>query len=219
MFNKILLHFREPVNALTHLLGVLLSVVALIVMIRRSLEAESVTMLAAFTIFGLSLILMYISSTLYHTVFQTEWIQKMRKFDHMMIYFLIAGTFTPIGLVGIGGNLGTILTIVMWSIAVIGIFSRLFFRGAPGWVTIGLYLAMGWAGLSVFPYLIDVLHVNALVWLGIGAICYTSGAIIYGTGKPDPLPQKLGFHGIWHLLVLAGTFSHFWAIYRYIGMI
>lgn len=219
MFNKIRRHFREPVNALTHLSGVFLSVVALIAMIRHSLEAGSVTMLAAFTIFGLSLILMYISSTLYHTVYQTEWIQKMRTFDHMMIYFLIAGTFTPLALVGIGGNQGTILTIAMWLVAAAGIFSRLFIRGTPGWITIGLYLTMGWAGLSVFPYLIDVLHINGLIWLGIGAICYTTGAIIYGTGKPDPLPQKLGYHGIWHLLVLGGTFSHFWAIYRYVGMI
>ena len=212
-------YLREPVNALTHLAGVLLSLVALVLLISRSMEEGNVTMLAAFTIFGVSLILLYASSTLYHSV-KAPWktILKLRKFDHMMIYILIAGTFTPFCLVVIGGLLGKILLSIMWSMAILGVVFKLFMGGTSGWVSITIYIVMGWAGIFLIPYMIDSLPLYGVIWLTAGGLIYTSGAIIYGLGKPDPLPNRFGYHEIWHLFVLGGSFSHFWTVYRYVGV-
>ena len=213
-------YFREPINALTHLAGALLSVIALVLLIRRSIDANSVTMMAAFTIFGGSMILLYTSSTLYHSV-KSSWdtIRKLRKIDHMMIYVLIAGTFTPFCLVVIGGLPGIIIVSIMWSMAMLGIFLKLYMGGAAGWVSISIYIVMGWAGIALMPFMLDVLPVNGFIWLAIGGVIYTIGAIIYGTGKPDPLPDRFGYHEIWHLFVLGGSFSHFWAVYQYVAVI
>ena len=220
MHTTISRYFREPVNALTHFLGILLSIVALILLIRRSMEHGSLTMMAAFIIFGVSMILLYTSSTLYHSVQGSQArIKKFRTFDHMMIYALIAGTFTPFCLLIVGGRLGILLIAIMWAMAITGIIFKLFKGGAVGWISITIYVIMGWAGMSIFPFMLSSMPVNGLIWIGIGAVVYTVGAIIYGAGRPDPLPEKFGYHEIWHLFVLGGTFSHFWAIYRYVAFV
>lgn len=218
MHNKLQTIFREPVNALTHLAGVILSFLALILLILRSVESGSLTQLVAFTIFGVSLILLYTSSTLYHSVkVPKEVIHKYRSFDHMMIYVLIAGSFTPFCLLVIGDVLGTVLLIVIWSLALIGIILKLYMGGSAGWLSISIYIAMGWASIAMIPYMVENLPVSGLIWLGVGGVIYTSGAIIYGLGKPDPIPNKFGYHEIWHLFVLGGSFSHFWAVYNFVG--
>ena len=211
-------YIREPVNAITHLIGAVLSVVALILLILRSIEAESVTMLTAFIIFGTSMILLYTASTLYHSVTAYRWIVRMRKLDHMMIYALIAGTYTPVCLLVVRGVPGIIVLAVIWTMAVSGIVLKLYLGSkAPGWLSIVVYIIMGWAGVAVFPYLFQNMPLPGLLWIGIGGVIYTSGAIIYGLRKPDPWPNRFGFHEIWHLFVLGGTLSHFWAIYRYVA--
>ena len=211
---------REPVNALTHLVGAVLSIIALILLIHRSIEANSITMLTSFIIFGVCMILLYTASTLYHTVTSKDWIQRMRKLDHMMIYALIAGTYTPICLLVIGGPLGITVLAVMWTMALAGILTKLFLgHSAPGWLSIGMYIFMGWAGVSVIPVIFARLPLPAVLWLALGGVIYTVGAVIYGMRKPDPWPDIFGFHAIWHLFVLGGTITHFWAIYRYVGAI
>ncbi len=220
MYSFLARYLREPVNALTHLAGVLLSVVALILLIMRSIEAGSMAMLAAFSVFGVSMILLYISSTLYHSI-QSSWdtIKKLRKLDHMMIYVLIAGTFTPFCLVVIGGLPGIILLSIMWTMALIGIFMKLLMGGVAGWLSISIYIVMGWTGLALIPLMIDSMPLSGLIWMGIGGVIYTGGAVIYGLGKPDPIPNRFGYHEIWHLFVLGGTFSHFWAVYQYVAVV
>ncbi len=217
LFRKV---FREPANALTHLSGALLSMVALGLLIQRALDAGSITMLAAFLVFGLSLILLYTSSTLYHSIrAPMEVIIFFRKLDHMMIYVLIAGTFTPFCLLVIGGIPGITLLTIVWTMALSGIILKLFVNGVPRWLSVSLYIVMGWAGIALIPYMIGTLPVKGMIWLAAGGVIYTIGAVIYGTGKPNPLPDRFGYHEIWHLFVLAGSFAHFWAIYRYVALV
>lgn len=218
MYTIISQYFREPVNTITHLVGVMLSVVALILLISRSMETGNLMMLTAFTIFGISLILLYLSSTLYHGIHASEeTLQKFRRFDHMMIYVLIAGTFTPFSLLVIGGPAGNIIMGVMWFIAILGASFKLFMKGTAGWLSISLYIAMGWAGIAMIPFMLATLPVSGVIWLAAGGLTYTAGAIIYGLEKPNPFPNWFGHHEIWHLFVLGGSFAHFWSIYHYLG--
>lgn len=209
---------REPVNGLTHALGAVLSVVGLILLLDNALTHGSVNHIVAFSMFGLSMILLYSASSLYHSLPAKEkTLELLRKLDHSMIYVLIAGTYTPICLIVLEDPWRWAVFITVWSLAVAGIVKKLFWMRAPRWLSTIFYLGMGWLGVILFPTLLAKLPAAFLVWIAAGGIAYTVGAIIYGLKKPDPLPEWFGYHEIWHLFVLAGTFSHFWAIYRYLS--
>lgn len=209
---------REPVSGLTHLAGALLSVFGLVLLIHRGLMAESSIVFSALTIFGITLILLYTASSLYHLLpLSEDGVRLLRKFDHMMIYVLIAGTYTPISLIILDGLFGWSLFIVMWSLTAIGIVFKTFWFQAPKWISLVMYIGMGWLGLLAFPTLMDTLPLAALIWILMGGLAYTVGAVIYGLKKPDPLPRVFGFHEIWHLFVMAGSFCHFWVVYAYVA--
>lgn len=214
---KILLALREPINSLTHGIGAVLSVVALGFLLYEAFQAGTVGHVVAFAIFGLSMILLYTASSLYHALHvRKKTLLLLKKLDHMMIYVLIAGTYTPICLIVLEGSWKWGLLITVWTLALVGIIKKMVWITAPRWLSTFFYLAMGWLAVFIFPDLIDKLPLAFMVWIGIGGLAYTVGAIIYGLEKPNPIPHWFGHHEIWHLFVLVGTFSHFWAIYTYL---
>lgn len=207
---------REPFNGFSHLIGALLSVVGLIFLIKRALEYGTVSYLVAFIIFGLSLILLYTASALYHLLQISERVTTaLRYVDHMMIYVLIAGSYTPLCLVSLEGTLGTVLLIIIWTLAVIGIIVTGFWLHAPRWLSSLIYGMMGWLVIVTLPQLLKALTLPGFAWLLIGGIFYTIGAVIYGIKRPN-LPFNLGFHEIFHLFILAGSVCHYWTIFRFV---
>jgi hemolysin III len=201
------MRIREPVNGASHLCGLLLAGMGTIALLRI---ANGPGPRVAFSIYGATLVLLYGASTLYHLLPVSERpLRALRTLDHIAIYFLIAGTYTPIALVTLNSPLGWTLLAAVWLIAVAGIPFKLFYLDAPIWLSTGTYLAMGYLALVAIVPLARAVSVSGLLWLVAGGLAYTVGAIIYTRRRPDPLPGLLGHHEIWHLLVMVGSACHF----------
>ena len=208
---------REPANTYTHLAGVLLSILGLVLLLHKSVIYGQPVHVIAFTIFGSSMILLYLASTLYHMLPLSEkGILILQRIDHIMIYIMIAGTYTPITLIVLDGYLGWAIFTVIWSVAALGILFKLVWFNAPKWVSLMLYLTMGWLALIVFPALWHVFSLGAILWILMGGLAYTAGAIIYGFKWPNPSPVHFNFHAIWHIMVIIGSFCFFWLMYQYV---
>jgi hemolysin III len=202
-----IMRIREPFNGISHLLGLVLAGAGTLLLLRMASRPEQ---LAAFTIYGATLILLYGASTLYHTLPLSERpLRALRILDHIAIYFLIAGTYTPIALLTLDGRLGTALLVTVWLIAAAGIPFKLFFLDAPVWISTGIYLAMGYLALVALVPLARAVPLSGIVWLVAGGVAYSVGAVIYSSRRPNPFPGRLGHHEIWHLLVLVGSGCHF----------
>ncbi|RJP80795.1 MAG: hemolysin III family protein [Desulfobacteraceae bacterium] len=208
---------KEPVNAISHMLGMLASIFGLILLIAMSSGKTAAWHVVSFSIFGLTLILMYGSSSLYHALRLSDRATMiLRKIDHIFIFLLIAGTYTPFCLIPLRGPWGWSLFGVVWGIAFLGILLKISGYPVHRWVSTGIYLTMGWICLIAIYPLLNLLPPGCFFWMAMGGLSYSVGAVIYGTGKPDPWPGVFGFHEIWHLHVMLGSFCHFWAIYRYL---
>ncbi|MDG5767015.1 hemolysin III family protein [Balneolales bacterium ANBcel1] len=211
---------REPANAYTHLAAVLLSIPALVLLIHRALLYGQPTHVVAFTIFGSSMTLLYLASTLYHMLPLSEkGIKLLRRIDHIMIYVLIAGTYTPITLIALDGFTGWALFVTIWSLAVFGIFFKLLWFHAPKWVSLVIYLGMGWLAIFFLPSLWKDFPPQALAWIIAGGVIYSVGALLYGLKWPNPSPKYFNFHAIWHIMVMAASFCFFWVMYQYVVFI
>jgi hemolysin III len=201
------MRIREPFNGASHLVGLLLAGAGTVLLLRM---AQGPGELAAFGIYGATLILLYGASTLYHTLLLPERpLRALRTLDHISIYFLIAGTYTPVALITLHGRLGWTLLAAVWLLALAGIPFKLFFLDAPVWLSTGTYLAMGYLALVALVPLARAVSSGGLAWLIAGGLAYTIGAVIYARQRPDPFPGRFGHHEIWHLLVLAGSGCHF----------
>lgn len=201
------MRIREPFNGASHLLGLLLASAGTALLLQM---ASGPWQVAAFSIYGATLILLYATSTLYHMLPVSERpLRVLRTLDHIAIYFLIAGTYTPIALITLHSPLGWALLAAVWAIAVAGIPFKLFFLDAPVWLSTGTYLAMGYLALVAVVPLAQAVTIGGLLWLIAGGVAYTIGAVIYTRQRPDPLPGRFGHHEIWHLLVLTGSACHF----------
>ncbi len=209
---------RDPVSGLTHFIGAILAVIGLILLIYKSVDPVKPWHLVTFSVFGAGLILLYTSSTLYHWLpFSEKGIQRMRRLDHMMIFILIAATYTPICLIPMRGPWGWSLFGSVWGLATLGILLKFFWLQAPRWFSTMIYILMGWlVVVGIWP-LIQALKLGGFMWVLIGGLFYTVGAIIYALKKPDPWPNIFGFHEIFHIFVMLGSFSHFWVMYRYVA--
>lgn len=209
---------RDPVSGLTHFIGAILAVVGLVLLIYKSVDPVKPWHLVTFSVFGAGLILLYTSSTLYHWLpFSEKGVQRMRRLDHMMIFILIAATYTPICLIPMRGPWGWSLFGSVWGLATLGIFLKFFWLQAPRWFSTMIYIIMGWlVVVGIWP-LIQALKLGGFMWVLIGGLFYTVGAIIYALKKPDPWPNIFGFHEIFHIFVMLGSFSHFWVMYRYVA--
>lgn len=208
---------KDPVSGLSHLLGALLSILALIILINYAPLHGTYVNLVAFSIFGASLILLYSASAIYHLIpVEGKASTALRTIDHMAIYVLIAGTYTPICLIVLHGIWRWGLLIGIWSIALVGILLKIFWFGAPRWLSTSFYIFMGWLVIIAFFPLIKSMPYGGILWMVYGGIFYSVGGVVYGT-KWSPVQTKyFGFHEVFHLFVLAGSFSHFWMMLKYV---
>lgn len=207
---------KEPVSAALHLLGVILSILALIVLLLNGLD--SVWKIISFSIYGSTLILLYTFSIIYHSVPQS-WGGKnqiFRKLDHLSIYLLIAGTYTPFCLVTMRGPWGWSLFGIIWGLAIAGILIQSVYINVDRRFTTLIYIAMGWMVLIAFKPLLAALDPNGIWLLALGGVTYSLGGIVYALRKPN-LFKSYGFHELWHTFVLLGAFLHFLAVYYYVA--
>ncbi len=162
-------------------------------------------------VYALSIVGLFTVSAIYHRVNWTTTTSRqwMRRLDHAMIFVMVAGTTTPIAALVLDGSMRTVVLSVAWGMAGIGITIKLLWIGAPKWLSAAIYLAIGWAGMAVFPKLVGDLGPWPAVGLIGGGILYTVGAVIYATKKPDPLPRVFGYHEIFHALVIVAALAHF----------
>lgn len=211
-------HLKEPVNSLSHLLGLLLALAGGIVLIVLAVpDAWKVT---GFAVYTLSAVLLFGASTLLHAIRagpRAEY--ALRRFDHSAIFIYIAGCYTPLTLVVLRPErpawawalLGSI-----WLAALAGVVFKVFWFSAPRWLSTVLYVLLGWAAVVALGPLYATLGAGALFWLFAGGVFYTAGAVIYARKKPDPLPGIFGFHELWHFFVLAGSACHYLLMLRHV---
>lgn len=207
--------FREPVSGLTHVFGAIMSVIGLILLM--TLSINNITRFAVFSVFGVSMIMLYSASSIYHLVnFSESTIFLLRKLDHSMIYVLIAGTYTPVCLIALNGILGWGLFIGIWILAILGIILKMFWMEAPRWLYTMFYVFMGWISVFVIAPLGKIVPLSGILWLAAGGVLYTLGAIIYAAKWPRINSKIFGFHEIFHIYVLMGSFCHYWFMLRYV---
>ncbi len=201
------MRIREPFNAGSHLVGLLLAAGGTWFLLRASAGRMQ---LLTFAVYGATLILLYAASTIYHGLPLGEaGLRRLRTLDHIAIYFLIAGTYTPVAMITLHDSGGPALLAASWAIAAVGIPFKIRWLDAPVWISTSSYLGMGYLALVAVVPLGRAVGAGGLAWLVAGGIAYTIGAVIYARRRPDPLPGRFGHHGLWHLLVLAGSACHF----------
>ena len=211
---------REPGSALTHFIAMLLALCAAVPLLVRAAVHSGVKSLTAMTVFMISMVLLYAASTIYHSVNCSGRILRIfRKMDHMMIFILIAGTYTPVCLLTLPKPSGLMLLAAVWGIALVGIFIKGFWITCPKWFSSVLYIAMGWSCLSVLGQLFSLLPLHAFLWLLAGGLIYTAGGIIYALRLPlfDARHPMFGLHEIFHLFVIAGSLCHFVFMFCYLA--
>jgi len=212
---------KDPGSAITHLIGTLMAVFAATPLLIKAGRQPSMIHIVSLGIFILSMILLYSASTLYHTFGKTLKVHvRLKKLDHSAIYVLIAGTYTPICLIALGGRTGILLLILVWSLALIGIIVTAFWVHCPKWFSSIVYIAMGWTCVLAFTQIINALPNAAFQWLLAGGIIYTIGGIIYALKLPifNNKHKYFGSHEIFHLFVMGGSFCHFMLMYQYIAI-
>jgi hemolysin III len=201
------MRLREPFNACSHLFGLLLAAAGTVGLLRMANRAAEIV---AFAIYGATLILLYASSTVYHAaVLPAHRLRPLRTLDHIAIYFLIAGTYTPVALLTLDGPFGWTLLGSVWTIAAAGIPFKIRFLDAPVWFSTATYLGMGYLALLAAVPITRTVGMPGLAWLVAGGLAYTAGAVIFTRERPDPFPGRFGYHGLWHVLVLVGSACHF----------
>lgn len=207
---------REPVSGLMHLGGAALAAAGLVVLL--ILGRDNPWKELALAVYGVSLVLMFAASAAYHLIQANPPIGRfLRTLDHSAIYLLIAGTYTPVCLHFFSGFWRWGLLAIIWSMALIGIAVKLFILGAPRWITAGIYLLMGWLALLAVKPMFLTMPASALVWLLLGGLFFTVGAVVYMIKRPDFFPGVFGFHEIWHIFVILGCLSHFIMIAAYVA--
>lgn len=211
---------REPGSAITHFIGMLLALVAAVPLLVKAGISSGTKSLTAMTVFMVSMILLYGASATYHSVNLTgKALRIFRKVDHMMIFVLIAGSYTPVCLIVLGGELGYALLALVWGIALAGIFIKACWITCPKWFSSIIYIAMGWVCVLAFGQLLDTLSTAAFLWLLAGGIIYTAGGVIYALKLPifNSRHKEFGSHEIFHLFVMGGSICHFIFMYTYVA--
>jgi len=204
MFSKL----REPFNGLTHLGGAIAAFFGQITLLIVGWSGTA--KIISIFIYSFSLIALFSASATYHlTKARPAVLQILRKLDHSAIFLLIAGTYTPFCINAFTGFYRWGLLAIIWTIAIVGIVVKLFYVKAPRWLNAVVYVVMGWLCVSAVGQMPAVLPVSAIVWLIIGGVVYTLGAVIYATKIFNFIPGKFGFHEVWHIFVMLGALSHF----------
>jgi hemolysin III len=198
---------EESLNAVTHGLGFVAAFVGLVLMLLR---VEGIYGQVACVVYGLSMMMMFLSSALYHGVSRPELKKVLKTIDHSAIYVLIAGTYTPLMVLAVGGTVGLLAMVLIWSIAITGILFKCFANNRFPKLSLVTYLLMGWLAVFFIYPLYNALEATGIYLLLAGGLCYTVGVVFYAA-------KKIQFtHAIWHLFVAAGCFCHFLTIYSYV---
>ena len=212
---------REPGSAITHFIAMMMAVFAATpLLIKAALSSDGKITLLALGIFCISMILLYGASATYHSLnISGKALRIFRKIDHMMIFVLIAGSYTPVCLIILGGKLGYTLLSVVWGIALFGMILKACWVTCPKWFSSVIYIAMGWVCLGVFGTLWNVLPHAAFGWLLAGGIIYTISGVIYALKLPifNGKHKFFGSHEIFHLFVMGGSICHFIFMYLYVA--
>ena len=211
---------REPGSALTHFSAMMMAVFAAVPLLLKAGIGSGQKNFYAMAIFIGSMILLYGASTLYHSVDLSGGpLRIFRKIDHMMIFVLIAGTYTPVCLLVLGGRMGLTLLTAVWSIAIFGMLIKAFWITCPKWFSSLIYIAMGWVCVFVFSSLWEALPKAAFLWLLAGGVIYTVGGVIYALKLPlfNSKHKDFGSHEVFHLFVMGGSICHFIFMYLYIA--
>jgi hemolysin III len=212
---------KDPGSAITHFIGWLMALLAAVPLILRACTAPDTIHVISLSIFIISMLLLYAASTLYHSLdINAKVNNRLKKFDHMMISVLIAGTYTPVCLIAIRGVLGYTLLAIVWGIAIFGIILKALWINCPKWVSSILYIGMGWTCVLAFTQILNSLSREAFMWLLTGGIIYTIGGVIYALKLPifNSRHQNFGSHEIFHLFVMAGSFCHFVLMYKFLAV-
>ena len=202
--------FEEKINVISHGIGVIMSIVAFILLIIKGIDDDKAINLVSYIIYGLSLIILYTASTIYHNS-KTEIVRnRLNVFDHASIFVLIAGTYTPYSLITLEGTTGWLVFGIIWSFAITGVILKLFFIGKYKVLSTVMYVLMGWLMVFAIKPMINNLSTEGLIWLLAGGISYTIGAVLYSV-------EKIKFnHAIFHIFVLIGSICHFISVYIYV---
>ncbi len=209
---------KDPVSGFLHVLGVALSVAAIVSLLMKTIAIDSsVWRYIGFSVFGAGLILLYSASSIYHLLnLSDKAMLVFRKIDHIMIFVLIAATYTPICLLPLRGPWGWSLLGAIWGFAVLGIVLKAVFFHAPRWLYTACYVAMGWACVVCIVPILRTIPTGGLLWLLGGGIAYSLGAVIYALKWPGRDAKWFGFHEVFHVLILIGSWCHFMMMFFFI---
>lgn len=211
---------KDPGSAITHFIGMIMAIFAATPLLIKAAREPDMVHVVSLSIFIGSMILLYAASTTYHTLDISEkWNKILKKIDHMMIFILIAGSYTPVCLIVLGGKTGLGLFTLVWGIALAGIIIKAFWINCPKWFSSILYIAMGWVCVLAFTQIITSLSAQAFGWLLAGGIIYTIGGIIYALKLPifNSRHKNFGSHEIFHLFVMGGSVCHFVMMYCFVA--
>ncbi len=210
--------FREPFSGFSHMIGAIISLLGLCFLLFVQLYTNNYNLytLISTVIFGISLILLYTASSVYHlTIAKESIINILRKIDHAMIFVLIAGTYTPICLVLLETPIKYYMLSSIWGIAIVGILFKVYWIDCPSWLSSSIYIVMGWMAIFIFNPLSKVVSSNGLLILVLGGVLYTIGGVIYCLERKGK-HRTFGAHEIFHIFVLLGSITHYYFIYRYV---
>jgi len=202
---------EEIANSVTHGIGAGLSIAGLTLLVVLAVMNGNIYQIVSFSIYGATLTILYLASTLYHSFQQPKVKQVFRIFDHASIFLLIAGTYTPILLVGVRGTIGWTLLVIVWGLALLGIGFKALFINRFQKVSVLAYILMGWLSVIALKEMIANIPVGGLIWMGVGGAIYTLGTIFYA------LKKYRYTHTIWHVFVLGGSICHYFAILLYLA--
>ena len=201
---------EEKTNIISHAIGLVLSIVALVLLVTHANRYGNIWHIVSFSIFGISLIILYAASAFYHSTKKPELRNRLRIFDHASIYVLIAGTYTPFTLITLHGPIGWSIFGTAWGLALTGIILKLFFTGKYNLISTLMYVVMGWIIIFAIKPIFNILPLEGFLWLVVGGMAYTIGAILYSI-------KKIKFnHAIFHILVLVGSVCHFVSVFFYV---
>ena len=207
------MYHGEKLNSITHLIGAVLALIGLGSLLTVSIQADDAWMMFSFTVFGFTLVLLYTFSTLYHSFHPPKLKRIFQRLDHISIYLLIAGTYTPYMLVSLRDGRGPYMLAAVWSLALLGLSLDMIRARRIELLQIGIYLAMGWIVALEYGNLSAAISTAGIIWLTVGGIAYTVGIIFYVLDDLKRLPHA---HGIWHMFVLVGSCTHFISIIAYV---
>ncbi|EGW37481.1 hemolysin III family protein [Desulfosporosinus sp. OT] len=209
------LKMKEPVNTWTHFIPFVGAIIGLVFLIL--ICKNNISKLVIMTIYGFSVIVLYGASSVYHWVQTTPQRELLlKRLDHIAIYFLIAGSYTPVFYYGLEGAWRWAMLSAVWTLAIVGMALKIWFIHAPRYVSAAFYVSLGWIALVPFLQLIKHLPIGAIILMAVGGVAYTMGAVIYATKIFDFFPKRFGFHEIFHLFIATGSILHFIMIFIYI---